>query len=334
MSMNDTLPWQDALWARTHATLEAGRLGHALLLAGPVGVGKRTFARRLCASLMCESRRDDGAACGLCRGCTQRAAGTHPNLMWIQRGLNREGKERRDITIDQMREVMERLSLSGHYQGPRVVVVDPADLLNTNGVNAVLKTVEEPPPGIHIVLISERPMALAPTLRSRCQRLSFGLPDRALALAWLGEQAPDLDAEAALQDAGGAPLLALAQSDSGAIELQKAWREALLAVAARRLDPLAAAARVAPSGSKLTPDLVQDWLRQLHRVLLRLLRALSGVGEGDAQFELLGRRLGASHVEQLLAEVVDSQRRVQGNANPQLTIESLMISWWRRAAQT
>lgn len=327
------LPWQDALWVRTSETLRAGRLGHALLLAGPTGVGKRRFARRLCASLMCESRLDTGDACGRCRGCAQFAAGTHPNLMWIQRGLNREGKERRDISIDQMREVMERLALSGHYQGARAVVVDPADLLNSNGVNAVLKTVEEPPPGIHILLISERPMALAPTLRSRCQRLNFAVPETSVAQAWLQAQAPQSDAAAALAEAGGAPLLALAQLESGAAEHQRAWRDTLLAVAARRLDPLAAAARVAPAGSKLNADLVQDWLRHLHRMLHRLLRALADAGDGDAQIEPLARRLGATHVEQLLAEVIDSQRRVQGNANPQLTIESLMISWWRRSAQ-
>jgi DNA polymerase III subunit delta' len=330
----DALPWQSALWSNVSEALRASRLGHALLLAGPAGVGKRRFARRLAASLLCESRGEDGDACGRCRGCTQFLAGTHPNLMWIQRGLNREGKEKRDISIDQMREVMERLALSGHYQGARAVVVDPADQLNLSGVNAVLKTVEEPPPGIHILLISERPMALAPTLRSRCQRLNFGIPEAAQAAAWLRAQAPKADAIAALREAGGAPLLALDNLESGADTMRSAWRDTLLAVAAHKLDPLAAATRVAPAGAKLSADLVQDWLRQMQRLLHRLLRAIAQVGDGDASIELLARRLGATHIEQLLAEIVDGQRRVLGNANPQLLVESLMISWWRRSAQS
>lgn len=329
------LPWQAALWTLTSEALQAGRLGHALLLAGPAGVGKRVFARRLTASLMCESRSLTGDACGGCRGCTQRSAGTHPNLMWLTREFNeRTEKEKRDISMDQLRAMMERLSLASHYGQARAVVIDPADALNINGVNAVLKTVEEPPPGLHILLIAERPMALAPTLRSRCQRLNFSLPPATEAEEWLRTQSPQIDATAALHDASGAPLLALAHQESGAVDMHRGWREQLLAVAAQKLDPLSAAARVAPAGSKLTPEVVQEWLRHLQRILHRLLRAIAQIRDGDAALEALAHRLGAGHVEQLLAEAVESQRRVQVNANPQLMVESLMISWWRRSASS
>lgn len=326
----ETLPWHDALWARVNAARTAGRLAHALLLAGPAGVGKRLFAMRLAATLLCEQVDDSGAPCGRCRGCVQRAAGTHPNLSWLTREINEKtDKEKRDISMDQLRTMMERLGLSSHYGQARVVVIDPADALNANGVNAVLKTVEEPPPGIHIVLISERPMALAPTLRSRCQRLSLPLPPSAMAEAWLRSKVLDVDARAALHEAGGAPLIALEARTEGTTGHQAAWRDTLLAVASQRLDPLSAATRVAAPGEKLSPEVVQEWLRHLHRVLLRLLRAMTGL-ESDPALSALARRLGAGHVEQLLAETVESQRRVLGNANPQLTVESLMISWWRR----
>lgn len=336
MDAIEVLPWHAALWGRVNEARKAGRLAHALLLAGPAGVGKRLFAMRLSASLLCEQVGEDGTACGRCRGCVQRAAGTHPNLMWLTREINEKtDKEKRDISMDQLRAMMERLGFASHYGQSRVVVIDPADALNANGVNAVLKTVEEPPPGIHIVLISERPMALAPTLRSRCQRLSLPLPASEEAEAWLRTKIPGVDVAAALREAGGAPLAAIEARVEGAADHQASWREALLAVASQKLDPLAAAARVAPPGEKLSPELVQDWLRHLHRVLLRLLRGMTGV-ETDPALVGLARRLGAGHVEQLLAEIVESQRRVLGNANPQLTIESLMISWWRRtgAAKT
>ena len=179
-------------------------------------------------------------------------------------------------------------------------------------------------------------MALAPTLRSRCQRLSLPLPANDEAESWLRSHlSPGIDAAAALREAGGAPLTALeaGTSEGGAAEHQKGWREALMAVASQRLDPLSAAGRVAPAGTKLSPELVQDWLRQLQRVLHRLLRALAGV-EPDPVLGTLARRLGAGHVEQLLGEIIEGQRRLQTNANPQLTVESLMISWWRRTATT
>lgn len=331
LETGDVLPWHAALWSRVGDARRAGRLGHALLLAGPNGVGKRCFARRLVASLLCEEGADDGTPCGHCRGCVQRAAGTHPNLSWLTREFNEKTeKEKRDISMEQLRSMMDRLALSSHYGQARVVVIDPADALNSNGVNAVLKTVEEPPAGIHILLISERPMALAPTLRSRCQRLDFPVPDLDQAVAWLQAQAPRLDARTALREAGGAPLAALEARDSGLSAQRGIWREQLLAVAGRRLDPLVAAGRLAPAGAKLSPELVHDWLRHLQRMLHQLLQALV-VGLDDDALALLARRMGASHVEQLLAEAVEAHRRLQGNANPQLLVESLMISWWRRS---
>jgi len=326
----EKLPWHDALWARVNEARRAGRLAHALLLAGPAGVGKRHFAMRLAATLLCEQVDDDGTPCGRCRGCVQRAAGTHPNLTWLTREINEKtDKEKRDISMEQLRAMMERLGLASHYGRSRVVVIDPADALNANGVNAVLKTVEEPPPGIHIVLVSERPMALAPTLRSRCQRLSLALPPFEVAEKWLSAKLDGAAAAAALREAGGAPLTALEAHTEGATGHQAAWRDTLLAVASQRLDPLAAATRVAPPGEKLSPEIVQEWLRHLHRMLLRLLRAMTGL-ESDPVVATLASRLGAGNVEQLLAEIIESQRRVLGNANPQLTVESLMISWWRR----
>ena len=329
---SDALPWHADLWAVVNDARRAGRLGHALLLAGPRGVGKRNFARRLVASLMCESPGSDGQPCAACRGCVQVAAGTHPNLTWLTRELNEKTeKEKRDISMEQLRGTMERLSLSSHYGRARVLVVDPADALNVSGVNAVLKTVEEPPAGLHILLISERPMALAPTLRSRCQRLSFQIPPSAEAEAWLRSQAPALDAAAALREVNGAPLAALAAQDSGVADLHRTWREQLLAVAGQRVDPLVAAGRLAPPGTKLSPELVQDWLRNFQRILHQLLRTLAGVDD-DRGLGLVAARLGTGHIEQLLAEIIESQRRLLGNANPQLAVESLMISWWRRNA--
>ena len=303
----------------------AGRLGHALLLSGAAGVGKRSFARRLAASLLCESALSEGQACGVCRGCTQILADTHPNLTWLTREFNEKtDKEKRDISMDQLRTMMDRLALSSHYGRARVVVIDPVDALNTSGINAVLKTVEEPPQGLYLLLLSERPMALAPTLRSRCQRLNFSVPDAAEALAWLQPQVPGQDMVSALRDSGGAPLAVLAARESGLLDQRRLWREALFAVADRRQDPLVAAASV-------TKETVAEWLRNYLGVLHQILRALAGF-ETEAGVSKLARLMQPVAIEALVAEVIEAQRRLQSNANPQLLIESLMISWWRRAS--
>ncbi|MGQ0622786.1 MAG: DNA polymerase III subunit delta' [Panacagrimonas sp.] len=320
----DILPWHAQIWSQLQSARAAGRLAHALLLSGPRGVGKQAFARRLAASLLCEARLTDGAACGRCRGCVQQQAGTHPNLIWLAREINEKtDKEKRDISMEQLRTMMERLTLSTHYAQSRVVVIDPADALNTAGVNALLKTIEEPPAGSHVVLISERPMALAATLRSRCQRLSFSVPDPDAACVWLRAAEPGIDASAALAETGGAPLAALAAHREGLLDRHRQWRQTLAELAEQRIDPLTAASRV-------DKETVEDWLRSLVGFLHQLLRAQCGIGQPNAALARLAQAVGPEVTESMLAETVEGQRRLAGNANPALLIESLMIGWWRR----
>ena len=321
------LPWQAGLWMRLQTARSAGRLAHAMLLAGPRGVGKHRFAQRLAASLLCESPDTGGDACGRCRGCAQERAGTHPNRIWLEREYNeKSGKEKRDISMEQLRQMMERLTLSTHYAQSRVIVIDPAEALNTAGVNALLKTIEEPPANSHVLLISERPMALAATLRSRCQRLDFALPAIDQAREWLRAQDASLDADLALHETGGAPLSALELHRSGQLAQRRAWRQTLLDLAERRLDPLAAAARV-------DKDQVEDWLRIVVAFLHAVLRAQAGMAT-DTALVGLARVLAVGATEAMLTDAIEGQRRLAGNANAALLVESLMIAWWRRTMAT
>ena len=171
-------PWQQDRWTQIRGAHAAGRLAHALLLAGPRGVGKQHFADGLAAFLLCEAADVAQRPCGGCRSCTQGAAGTHPNLMRLA-----PVEDKRDIAIDDVRALLERLHLSSHYGQAKVAIVSPADALNASGVNALLKTIEEPPPKTHVLLVSERWRTLPATLRSRCQILRFTRPRAAEAEA-------------------------------------------------------------------------------------------------------------------------------------------------------
>lgn len=157
-----------AHWARLLAVRSAGRLAHAVLLAGPRGTGKGHFAEGFARLMLCESPQTAQRPCGACRSCIQVNAGAHPNLMRLQ-----PAEDKRDIAIDDVRDLLDRLHLSSHYGQAKIAIVEPADALNAGGINALLKTLEEPPPATHIVLVSERWRALPPTLRSRCQILRF-----------------------------------------------------------------------------------------------------------------------------------------------------------------
>jgi DNA polymerase III subunit delta' len=218
MSAPQPLPWQQAPWRRVTDAARAGRLAHALLLAGPRGVGKGRFAAAFGAYLLCETR---GASrpCGECRSCVQVAAGVHPNLLRLA-----PAEDRRDISIDDIRALIERLQLSSHYGQAKVAIIEPADRLNDSGQNALLKTVEEPPPATHLLLVSERWRALSPTLRSRCQILRFAVPPAESALAWLRAQHPG-EPEAALRRHLRAPLAAGIGEGGAGEEWARALRE-------------------------------------------------------------------------------------------------------------
>lgn len=167
MSAWSPMPWQRERWSQITGAIADGRLAHALLLAGPRGAGKGHFARGLASYLLCEATAG-AKPCGECRSCVQIAAGVHPNLLRLA-----PAEDKRDIAIDDIRDVLERLHLSSHYGQAKIAVIDPADALNLSGANALLKTVEEPPANTHLVFVAERWRALPATLRSRCQILRF-----------------------------------------------------------------------------------------------------------------------------------------------------------------
>lgn len=234
-------PWQQRAYDQTIAALDAGRLGHGLLICGPAGLGKREVALRMATHVL--TRGEPAAAK---RSAQLIAAGTHPDLQLVSFIPNKSGdKLRTEIVIEQVREISQKLSLTPQYGIAQVVVVDPADAINRAACNALLKTLEEPQPGRYLWLISSDPARLPATVRSRCQRLEFKLPPREESLAWLQAQGhSEASAREALDAARGHPgladdwlrndglalrrqvasdLEALVAGRSGAVELAQRW---------------------------------------------------------------------------------------------------------------
>jgi DNA polymerase-3 subunit delta' len=217
----EALPWNAGLLRELGRRTE--RLPHALLVHGVPGIGKLALAERFAQLLLCEHPQGERRPCGGCDACRWFLAGNHPDFRRLepealapQEPPPEEGAEapaRRarpsaEIRVDEVRQLADFLNLRSHRGGRRVALVHPAEDMNAHAANALLKGLEEPPPGAMFVLVSHRPARLLPTIRSRCVAVPVPLPERGAALAWLESRAA---AQAArwLAYAGGAPLRAL-----------------------------------------------------------------------------------------------------------------------------
>lgn len=226
------MPWHAEHWERLQARRRRDAMPHALLLCGPAGLGKRDFMHRFVRGLLCEQA-VDGEACGRCRSCLLLDAGTHPDLVMLSFGLRKDGVQRSDIVVDQIRGLSARLAMASQFGGWQVACIDPADGMNTAAANALLKTLEEPSPSTLLLLVADAPWRMPQTIRSRCQRIEFQLPSREQALAWLQAQGVK-DAAAALDAAGGNPGMAKAWAEEGALARRQEVRKDLAALAAGR----------------------------------------------------------------------------------------------------
>ncbi|QDT15610.1 DNA polymerase III subunit [Alienimonas californiensis] len=201
-SVWDAVRGHDAVVDGFRRAVGRGRLSSALLLAGPAGVGKRLFADTLAKCLLCLRTPDDLLeACGTCKACVSAAADTHPDLHRVRLP---EGK--REIPLAAFVGDKEDRGSSGlcyelsrrpALSERRVAIVEDADLVNPQAANAFLKTLEEPPAGAVLMLLSDRPESLLPTIRSRCQTVRFGpLPEADVAALLLDQGLAESPAEA------------------------------------------------------------------------------------------------------------------------------------------
>jgi len=244
------LPWQIDDWELVQRARNDDRLPHALLLTGPEGLGKRHFADALTASLLCTDTAADGSPCGKCRGCDLFLAGTHPDLKFIE--PEESGKA---IRIDAIREFTAKASLTAQAGGYKVLIVDPADAMNTPAANSLLKTLEEPVDWTFMLLISAQPGELPATIRSRCRELRMKLPPSSVTNKWLAAETDNMDTALLLSLASGAPLKARALADPELLGLRIKLLDEFAATLEGKADPVA----VAAGWSKLDPALVLGW---------------------------------------------------------------------------
>ena len=169
-------PWNTTHWQDWQARLAQGRVPHSVLLAGPQGLGKGEFARHCAKGMLCHASAEQ---CN-CKSCLLFQAGNHPDFINVQ--PEEPGKA---IKVDDIRTLSSKLVQTAQLQHYQVAIIEPAEAMNTAAANALLKTLEEPAGDVLIILVSHQPARLLPTIRSRCQQLTFNVPTADVALEWL-----------------------------------------------------------------------------------------------------------------------------------------------------
>ena len=306
-----------------------GRLPHALLLRGREGIGKLAFAEAIAKALLCENRQPDGRACGKCVACCWVEQGSHPDFRRLEPEIlsesrePEEGSEKKpslEIRIEQVRDIAGFIAMTTHRGGAKIVLIHPAEALNINAANALLKNLEEPPPQTHFLLVSHRWHQLPATVRSRCEQIVLASPSRDVACTWLGQQRlrdPDL----ALAQAGGAPLLALAYDE-------EYWRERealLTAITRPGFDALAVAEKLRETAPARVVGLLQKWAFDL----------VSNKVTGEVRYNpdqaeavaAIAGRLGLLEALRYLRHMVRQQRVVSHPLNARLFLEQLLIEY-------
>ena len=314
----DSLPWLAEIQARLRGAHAARRLPPALLIVSAQGLGAEPLAAWIAALALCEA--PSGAPCGACASCVLLRADTHPDVHIV-----RLLEDAQQIKVDQIRELIESLSLSSYRGRRKLALVAEAETMNANGANALLKTLEEPSGDTLLILIARPSHRLPATIASRCQRLVLRAPTRADALEWLAGRAPGAASwEAALDLAGGAPLAALELPREAIGRLDEEMREALRRLASGSVDVSLLAEAWAKSDWQLKLIWLENWITRSVQADLAGVNSLQTAEPVRLPAALLKPKIRA------LFELLDSSRELRRlgstGVNQQLALESLLLN--------
>ncbi|WP_421684246.1 DNA polymerase III subunit delta' [Stutzerimonas urumqiensis] len=316
-------PWHAGVWQRL-----AGQdaFAHAYLFSGPSGIGKRALAERLMAFLLCQ-RPVGSDACGQCKACLLLAAGTHPDRFLLQ-----PEEADKAIRVDQVRDLVGFVTQTAQLSGRKVVLLEPAEAMNVNASNALLKSLEEPSGNTVFLLVSHRPSQLLPTIRSRCIQQACPLPTPEQARQWLEARLSAEDRALAgdlLEIAAGSPIVALRLHAEGVLAMRAKVVESLKQLLKQQLSP----SQVAESWNAYPLLLLFDWFADwIHRILRHQLagnESATGPADMAKVIEYLAQKAPQARVLDLQDWILAHRQKVlnKANLNRGLLLEALLVRW-------
>lgn len=350
--MNTPLAPQSHPWNQEKADIfvrDRRRLPHAMLFAGPRGMGKNALAFWLAKLMLCTDPSDKGATCGLCQGCRLFAAGSHPDLHVVQpeaiyktsdslmaqyamryppADKSKDSKDSSVIRIDQIRSLIGAAQTRPQIGPCTIMLLSPADSMNVNSANSLLKLLEEPPADSYLILVADRPARLPATIRSRCSYVEFRVPPEKSALAWLQAQGlSSTNAELLLNLSAGAPLAALSLSESGYLDQRRVLLDDLEKLANGQSDPLVCATRWKPIGTDRCLLWLQGWLTDLVVTFMQTGTTRLRNPDFDSQLQAFKKRLDLKQLFRFSDGVARDRSLLGGPLDEQLLLEDILIRW-------
>jgi DNA polymerase-3 subunit delta' len=329
--MKELYPWQVTTW-QTLQGLRA-RLPNAILLQGAQGIGKFDLAVNFAQSLLCETPRADGLACQTCSSCRWFLQDSHPDYRLIQsEALNAADeveekasakKPSKEISVEQIRQLANFTNLSAHRGGYRLIVINPAESMNTNSANSLLKTLEEPTDKLLFILVTHKPQQLLPTILSRCLSVPVSTPSAEVGAAWLAQQGIS-QAHNLLAQSGFAPLLALQWQAAGEGAEERAQLLAAISQPAQ-LDVLALAESLQRSSPVTIVHCLQQWCYDLASA--KLTGVVRYFPEQSAVLQKLGAVISTMNLLSFHKELLIARKEAFHPLNARLKFESLLFSY-------
>ena len=309
-------PWHETAWREFEAALAADRLSHAYLIEGPQGLGKLHLAFRMAARVLDAPWPEADPPIPL----------PHPDLTWVTLETDDEGKQKKQIGIQQIRATCASLAMTSYAGGWKTAVIWPAEQLNPHSANALLKTLEEPSPRTLLLLVRSRLDTLPATIASRCQRIRIAPPSPEEAIPWLEARAGGGDWRRLLALAGDAPLMALLLAEEGFREFDRTFTADLLGVLAQRREPLEVAAEWARQPLPMTLRWLDVWTSELVRWKAGA-TAPSLAAEPQRALQTALERIPLQRLFRYKDEIRSAMTRIDGVFNTQMVLEGLLVPW-------